>query len=92
MSKYQEIKQRIAQLEKEAEQARKQEMQDAMAKIGEIMKTYDISMQDLSKAFGGSGKKNPPKYRDPITGKTWSGKGRMPNWYDPNREAEFLIG
>jgi len=32
----------------------------------------------------------PPKYRDPKTGKTWSGRGRAPAWLgkNPNR---FLI-
>lgn len=28
----------------------------------------------------------PPKYMNPETGKTWSGKGRMPEWAKPNPE------
>ena len=32
------------------------------------------------------------KYRDPATGKTWTGRGRNPTWFDSNRESDFLIG
>lgn len=45
-------------------------------------------------AGGASGKIDkpslPPKYRDPKTGKTWSGRGRAPAWLGkgPNR---FII-
>lgn len=28
----------------------------------------------------------PPKYLDPETGKTWTGKGRMPDWVKANPE------
>lgn len=32
-----------------------------------------------------------PKYQDPTTGKTWSGKGKRPGWFDPDRADYFLI-
>ncbi len=32
-----------------------------------------------------------PKYRDPATGKTWSGRGKRPNWFDSERADDFLI-
>jgi DNA-binding protein H-NS len=32
----------------------------------------------------------PPKYRDPKTGKTWSGRGRQPGWLGKNINR-FLI-
>lgn len=32
-----------------------------------------------------------PKYRDPATGKTWSGRGRAPTWFDAARISEFTI-
>jgi DNA-binding protein H-NS len=36
--------------------------------------------------------KQPPKYRDPKTGATWSGKGRAPGWIANVRSRErFLI-
>ncbi len=32
-----------------------------------------------------------PKYRDPETGKTWSGRGKRPGWFDINRAEDFMI-
>jgi DNA-binding protein H-NS len=32
-----------------------------------------------------------PKYRDPATGNTWSGRGKPPRWLQGNRD-DFLIG
>lgn len=32
----------------------------------------------------------PPKYRDPASGKTWSGYGRQPGWIEGNRD-DYLI-
>jgi len=32
------------------------------------------------------------KYRDPESGKLWSGKGKRPRWFDVNRVDEFLLG
>jgi len=31
------------------------------------------------------------KYRDPDTGKTWSGKGKRPRWFAVDRADDFLI-
>jgi DNA-binding protein H-NS len=31
-----------------------------------------------------------PKYRDPKTGSTWSGRGKAPHWLGDNRD-EYLI-
>jgi DNA-binding protein H-NS len=32
----------------------------------------------------------PPKYRDPASGKTWSGRGHQPHWIEGNRD-DYLI-
>ncbi|WP_414144191.1 H-NS family nucleoid-associated regulatory protein [Burkholderia stagnalis] len=33
-----------------------------------------------------------PKYRDPQTGATWSGRGREPLWITGRSREQFLIG
>lgn len=33
----------------------------------------------------------PPKYRDPKTGATWTGRGRAPRWLDGKKRERFLI-
>lgn len=34
----------------------------------------------------------PPKYRDPKTGATWSGRGKPPNWIVGKNRDRFLMG
>lgn len=33
----------------------------------------------------------PPKYRDPDSGNTWSGKGKVPKWIEGKNRDEYLI-
>ena len=59
---------------------------------------YGLTAEDLAprrrgrprKSAGRSGTPAPAKYRDPKTGKTWSGRGRAPAWLGKNRDR-FLI-
>ena len=46
----------------------------------------------LSEVFfeGKNRQKVAPKYRDPKTGATWSGRGKKPSWLNGN-ETEFTI-
>ena len=85
MASYQEILNQIESLKQQAEDARKQEMASAIAEIKRIMAQFGISPADLG--FGGRGGKGKAKgtsvaakYRDPVSGKTWSGRGRRPAW------------
>lgn len=34
---------------------------------------------------------HPPKYRDPVSGNTWSGKGKIPQWINGKNRDDFLI-
>ena len=31
------------------------------------------------------------KYRDPVTGQTWTGRGRAPKWLEGRKKEDFLI-
>jgi DNA-binding protein H-NS len=85
MASYQEILSQIESLKHQAEEARKQELSSAIAEIKRIMAQFGISPADLG--FGGragkakgKGSSVAAKYRDPVSGKTWSGRGRRPAW------------
>jgi DNA-binding protein H-NS len=46
---------------------------------------------------GGSASPRPAKYRDPETGETWSGRGRVPRWLKAaerrgRKREEFAVG
>ena len=88
MSTYKELQSQIEKLQKEAEQARKTELANAIADIHAKMKEFGISAEDLG--FGGGKRVKSakpavrrtvaPKYRNTATGETWSGRGLQPKW------------
>jgi DNA-binding protein H-NS len=84
MSSYQDILNQIEDLKRKAEQVRKDEMAGAIAEIKRQMAQFGITAEDLG--FGGRAGRGKgraaiaAKYRDPVSGKTWSGRGRRPRW------------
>lgn len=95
MATYQELQAQIAELTIQAEQARKQEIASAVAQIKSLMEEYGITIKDLSKPSKSSAAKREsvlPKYRDPATGKTWTGRGKPPKWIaDAANRDQYLI-
>lgn len=86
MSSYQEILSQIEDLKRKAEGVRQQEMAGAIAEIKRLMAQFGITGEDLGLSSRGSAGKAKSrgivaaKYRDPISGKTWTGRGRRPGW------------
>ncbi|WP_071775119.1 H-NS histone family protein [Burkholderia ubonensis] len=73
--------------------AREAEREAAIGQIKELMKEFDLSVLDLQEKVHKRNSRRMstvPKYRDPATGKTWSGRGRQPAWLG-NDPAAFLI-
>lgn len=79
---------------KALESARDSKKARSVERVKTYMKKLGVSMQELA-AAGPRGKNAPkgrrrtaakskstvaPKYRDPETGATWSGRGRPPTW------------
>ena len=70
-------------------------IQDALALINDFKLTQSDLFPDL--ATGKKTRKPRAKseiiYRDPVTGKTWSGNGRTPAWIlnSGKNKSEFLI-
>ena len=64
-----------------ARQAIEGEIAELRTKTVEDIKRY-IAEFNITQAelFGKARKTLPPKFRDPATGKTWSGKGKPPAW------------
>ena len=112
MSTLTELQQQINQAETKVNELREQlaqqrnnERAQAISSAKELIKTFQLSAADL----GLSGKKSParkeaadkratvaPKYRDPATGKTWTGRGKTPGWMSSELSAgrskqDFLI-
>ncbi|WP_420213421.1 H-NS histone family protein (plasmid) [Burkholderia aenigmatica] len=97
---YSEVKAEIDALAVEAEALRAAEIEVILADIRAKVAEYGLTAQDVfgrkrgPRATTTPGAKSPstPKYRDPKTGATWSGKGRAPAWITKAKNRDrFLI-
>jgi DNA-binding protein H-NS len=81
-------------LEKQLAEARAKEVRLAMIEIVHKMREYGITLHEL---VGRKTTPNPvqaepaPKYRDPVTGATWSGRGRAPHWIVGKNRDDFIV-
>lgn len=82
MSSYKEIQQQIEVLQRQAEEARKREVAEGVAEIKRIMTERGITLADLGckQTRRAAGAEKNPRYRDPVSGATWTGNGRKPEW------------
>jgi len=108
-SEQQKIQREIARLKKRADALQEKRQAPVIAKIVRTMREFGITPDDIAAAFGkktrtktATGKvtsaKRPaaPKYRDPATGNTWTGRGKPPRWLTEAEQAgasrdQFLI-
>lgn len=83
-----DLKQLLAQkaeLERQIAEAQRNARAEAIAKIRELMAEYGLTATDIAARVTSakpakSGGKVAPKYRNPATGETWSGRGLQPKW------------
>jgi DNA-binding protein H-NS len=97
MSQYTQLKAQIAQLQAQAEEVRRNELENVLADIRQKIAEYGLSAQDLGLTLvkrGRPPKKEPlpPMYQDPKSGSTWSGRGKPPKWIAGKARERFLIG
>ena len=94
MSSYKDLLAQRELLDKQIKEAVAREKADGIAKAKLIIEQYDLSASDLfSRKAGGksAGGKVAPKYRNPSTGETWTGRGKAPKWIEGQDRAKFLI-
>ena len=95
---YEELQAKIADLQAQAEQVRREERQQAIDMAKTMISTYDITARDLGldktpkvKTGPKPGQKLAPKYRDPQSGATWSGRGKTPRWINGVDRSQYAI-
>ncbi|HDR9511709.1 H-NS histone [Burkholderia cepacia] len=96
MATYLELKAQADALAQQAEEARLAEVDSIITAMREQIAEYGITPEQL---FGrrkapASGARPPiaPKYRDPKSGATWSGRGKAPQWIaNAKNRDRFLI-
>lgn len=83
-----------AALEAQIEAARKAENSEAISKVKALIAEHGLTIKDV---FGGAkaGRKSTgsvaAKYRDSVTGATWTGRGKAPKWIEGKDRAQFAI-
>lgn len=95
-SSYKDLIAQIEKLTKQAEEARTKEMQTVIAQIHQVMGEFGITAADLGiKESSGRGPRKTataaPKFRDPETGATWTGRGRAPAWIAGKDRSKFAV-
>lgn len=101
MATYKQLMAQKEALEAQLAEVRVTEVAGVIEKIRSLMAEFGLTAEDIegkrrrgrpagSGAARATKEPLPPKYRDPKTDKTWSGRGRAPAWLgkNPNR---FLI-
>ncbi|MBS0466337.1 MAG: H-NS histone family protein [Proteobacteria bacterium] len=90
------LKQREA-LELQITEAHRREKSAAVAKVRELISEHGLTQQDVfptgrgARVSASSGVKVAPKYRDPATGQTWTGRGKAPKWIQNVDREKFAI-
>jgi DNA-binding protein H-NS len=91
--KYRHLSAELRSLDRRLERAWQQEREGVLQSIRELMTDWDIKSNELRRYRRGTYHTKPvvPKYRDPETGKTWSGRGNVPAWIAGKDRDAFLI-
>ncbi|KVV20842.1 hypothetical protein WK78_26395 [Burkholderia cepacia] len=93
MANYKQLLEQRAKLDEQIEALREQEQAMVIEEIRQKMSDYEITVDMLvAKRTRKSTAPATAKYRDPKSGKEWSGRGKMPNWLKEASNPEaFLI-
>ena len=94
MTSYKELLAQREKLDNQIKEVMAREKAEGIAKAMLIIEQYRLSASDLfSRKVGGrgAGTKVVPKYLNPATGETWTGRGKAPKWIEGKDRASFLI-
>lgn len=80
MLSYQELIAQKKALDEHIEKARQDEAKEALATIQQLIATFNFTIQQVFPWPLENKKKVPAKYYDAATGKSWTGRGKMPKW------------
>ncbi|MDN7638798.1 H-NS histone family protein [Burkholderia cepacia] len=90
MTTYSELLQQCDQLKREIDVAMEREAQLVARRVLVLLAENGVNVQDMLNGRRPR-RKAAPKYWNPNTGATWSGRGRMPVWLVGQDPQRFLI-
>jgi len=92
MERYKDLLAQKEQLEKLIAEARRKEAAAELERVRESVEEFGFTPEDVFGKRSGKGRRAAaPKYRNPETGDTWSGRGRAPHWIKDQDLERFRI-
>lgn len=94
MTEYQNLLARKAELDAQIAAAQAEAKAQAVAQARALIAEHGLTASDVFPAQSkkAKGSVGAPKYRDPATGATWTGRGKPPLWIkDAADRGQFLI-
>ena len=96
MSSYKELLKQREEIEKKIQEARQRELMEAVAKVRALIAEYELTAEDVfsrtkSPRANAAGGKVAAKYKNPVTGETWTGRGKAPKWIQDQARSKFEI-
>ncbi|WP_322073822.1 H-NS histone family protein [Burkholderia cepacia] len=94
---YKTLRAQLDRLQERTEAARIAELEAVIAQVRELVTEYGITEEQIFgrkrvRTAAGPVVVAEPKYQNPKTGETWSGRGRAPLWIrDAKNRDRFLI-
>jgi DNA-binding protein H-NS len=92
---YKELLAQREALEQQIAAARKSEVSGAVQEIKALIEAFGLTQDDVFPTAKQKQKRETgsvaPKYRDPATGQTWTGRGKPPNWIKDQDRSQFAI-
>lgn len=96
MANYKELLNQREALDRQIEAARKAELGEAITTAKGLIQEFGLTEADVFGAVKRAVRKSTgpvaPKYRDPATGQTWTGRGKAPKWIADKDRQQFTIG
>ncbi len=84
-------------LEKQIAETRTRELSDAIRQVRSLIEAHGLTQKDVFETGSRGAKtrmkasKVAAKYRDPLSGKEWTGRGKAPRWLDGKDKMQYLI-
>ncbi|ODS69736.1 MAG: histone [Acidovorax sp. SCN 68-22] len=95
MPSYKELVKQRESLDQQIQQARREELAGAVSQVRALVAEFGLTAQDVFPSgrarSASSGSKVAPKYRNPATGQTWTGRGKPPRWIQGQDREKFAI-
>jgi DNA-binding protein H-NS len=92
---YKDLLAQRAALEQQIAAARKAELAGAVQEIRKLIEAFGLTESDIfssgKQKRTNAGSSVSPKYRDPSTGQTWTGRGKPPTWIKDKDRSLFEI-